>query len=260
MGNCANVSQSPGVDGPWQATGGEPWQGGKHSCISRPQTHVDSVSLALPALVKVRQRDTRGERGRERSTMMDSALHPPLPSLPLRRLVTFQWGNYHCGMHNSLINYRCQCCLCFSMEEHHAKAASAETNGADERAASRDWRNGTLLRWLEVCQTILRLLLTEDGLETHGAEIRPIICLINLPLSMAALRGSSQVGPAPSVSVGNLVPTGGERSGVWWQQSNIPFTRSSWQTRHVVCPVRCACSVHCRGGKSESRQSQREGG
>lgn len=78
------------MDGPWQATGVEALARGRHSCISRPQTHVDSVSLALPTLVKVRQHDTRGERGRERSTMMDSALHPPLPSLPLRRLVTFQ--------------------------------------------------------------------------------------------------------------------------------------------------------------------------
>lgn len=37
-------------------------------------------------------------------------------------------------MHNSLINYRCQRCLCFSMEEHHAKAASAKRSSADERA------------------------------------------------------------------------------------------------------------------------------
>lgn len=94
MGNCANVSQSPGVDGPWQAAGGAALARGRHSFISRPQTHVDSVSLALPTLVKVRQHDTRGargrKRGREHSTMMDSALHPPLLSLPLRRLVTFQ--------------------------------------------------------------------------------------------------------------------------------------------------------------------------
>lgn len=36
----------------------------------------------------------------------------------------------------------------------------------------------------------------QDGLETHGAGIRPIICLMNLLLSVAALRGRSQVGPA----------------------------------------------------------------
>lgn len=64
--------------------------------MSRPQTHVDNVSLALPTPVKVRQRDTRGEegegvgKGREHSSMMDSALNSPLFSLPLRRLVTFQ--------------------------------------------------------------------------------------------------------------------------------------------------------------------------
>lgn len=33
-----------------------------------------------------------------------------------------------------LINYRCQRCLCFGMEEHHAKAASAKKSSADERA------------------------------------------------------------------------------------------------------------------------------
>lgn len=93
MGNCANVSQSPGVDGPWQGASGAILARGRHSCISHPQTHVDSVSLALPTLVKVRQHDTggrEGERERERSTMMDSVLHPPLLSLPLKRLVTFQ--------------------------------------------------------------------------------------------------------------------------------------------------------------------------
>lgn len=31
--------------------------------MSRPQTHVDNVSLALPTPVKVRQRDTRGDEG-----------------------------------------------------------------------------------------------------------------------------------------------------------------------------------------------------
>lgn len=36
---------------------------GRHSCMSRPQTHVDNVSLALPTPVKVRQRDTRGDEG-----------------------------------------------------------------------------------------------------------------------------------------------------------------------------------------------------
>lgn len=99
MGNCANVSQSPGVDGPWQAAGGAALARGRHSCISRPQTHVDSVSLTLPTLVKVRQHDTgmgggrmRGRDGERESAwaMMDSALHPPLLSLPLRKLVTFQ--------------------------------------------------------------------------------------------------------------------------------------------------------------------------
>lgn len=85
------------MDGPWQGASGAALARGRHSCISRPQTHVDSVSPALPTLVKVRQHDTRGrarERrgggGRERSSMMDSVLHPPLLSLPLRRLVTFQ--------------------------------------------------------------------------------------------------------------------------------------------------------------------------
>lgn len=148
MGNCANLSQSPGVDRPWQAVGGAVLAPGSHSCISRPQTHVDSISLVLPALVKVRQCDTGGERDewkrqREPYAMMDSALYPPLFSIPLRRLVTFQWGNYHCGMHNSLINYRCQCCLCFSMEEHHAKAASVKKNSTDERGlhSGRRWKN-----------------------------------------------------------------------------------------------------------------------
>lgn len=79
MGNCANVSQSPGVDGPWQGAGGAALARGRHSCISRPQTHVDSVSLALPTLVKVRQRDTRGggggERARVRERERERALH-----------------------------------------------------------------------------------------------------------------------------------------------------------------------------------------
>ncbi len=78
------------MDGPWQGATEAALARGRHSCISRPQTHVDSVSPALPTLVKVRQHDMRGERGRERSSMMDSVLHPPLLSLPLRRLVTFQ--------------------------------------------------------------------------------------------------------------------------------------------------------------------------
>lgn len=104
-------------------------------------------------------------------------------------------------MHNSLINYRCQLCLCFSVEEHHAKAVSAKKSRADERSLSRGWESaadgGTHRRGrrLEVCQATLRLLLAEDGLETHGVEIRSIICLINLLLSIAALGGSSQVGP-----------------------------------------------------------------
>lgn len=51
------------MDGPWQGAGGAALARGRHSCISRPQTHVDSVSLALPTLVKVRQRDTRGGGG-----------------------------------------------------------------------------------------------------------------------------------------------------------------------------------------------------
>lgn len=53
------------MDGPWQGASGAALARGRHSCISRPQTHVDSVSPALPTLVKVRQHDTRG-RARER--------------------------------------------------------------------------------------------------------------------------------------------------------------------------------------------------
>lgn len=71
MGNYANVSQSPGVDGPWQGASGAALARGRHSCIFRPQTHVDSVSLALPTLVKVRQHDTQGERERERALRYD---------------------------------------------------------------------------------------------------------------------------------------------------------------------------------------------
>lgn len=79
---------------PGRAAGGAGMARGRHSCISCPQTHVDSVSLALPTLVKVRQHDMRVEKERksvrEHPTMMDRALNPPLLSLPLRRLVTFQ--------------------------------------------------------------------------------------------------------------------------------------------------------------------------
>lgn len=69
MGNYANVSQSPGVDGPWQGANGAALARGRHSCNFRPQTHVDSVSLALRTLVKVRQHDTQErKRGRERES------------------------------------------------------------------------------------------------------------------------------------------------------------------------------------------------
>lgn len=108
--------------------------------------------------------------------MMDSVLHPPFLSLPLRRLVTFQWSNYHCGMHNSLINYRCQHCLCFSMEGHHAKAASVkkEQYWWTIRArwlGERSWqRDRSLWPCAEICQMVLHLLLTDDRLETHGTE------------------------------------------------------------------------------------------
>lgn len=113
-------------------------------------------------------------------------------------------------MHNSLINYRCQRCLCFGAQEHPAKAASAKKSSADERWRSRsspsaaDGGDGSPRRRLEVCQTLLRPPLTQDGLETHGAEISSIIRLINLPLSIAALGGSSQVGPTSDGSVGNF--------------------------------------------------------
>lgn len=57
------------MDGPWQAAGGAVLVKGEAQLhISPPQTHVDSVSLALPTLVKVRQHDTRGEGGSERGS------------------------------------------------------------------------------------------------------------------------------------------------------------------------------------------------
>lgn len=100
----------------------------------------------------------------------------------------------------------CQSCIRWN-EQHWWTSPEP---GLEERS----WRRSeALLRWLEVCQTILRLPLTEDGLETHGAEIRSIICLINLLLQLAAaLR--SQVGLAENGSVGNLVPSSGDQRGV----------------------------------------------
>lgn len=86
----AVVGKGAREDAPWQSSGGEALARGSHSCMPGPQTHVDSVSLALPALVKVRQHDMVGGWERERRAMMDSVLHPPLVSLPLIRLVTFQ--------------------------------------------------------------------------------------------------------------------------------------------------------------------------
>ncbi len=47
------------------------------------------------------------------------------PLLSLTELVTFQPGNYHCRRRNSLINYQCQRCLCFTVRGHHAKRAFA---------------------------------------------------------------------------------------------------------------------------------------
>ncbi len=48
------------------------------------------------------------------------------PLLSLTELVTFQPGNYHCRRRNSLINYQCQRCLCFTVRGHHAKRAFAQ--------------------------------------------------------------------------------------------------------------------------------------
>ncbi len=49
------------------------------------------------------------------------------PLLSLTELVTFQPGNYHCRRRNSLINYQCQHCLCFTVTGHHANRASAQS-------------------------------------------------------------------------------------------------------------------------------------
>ncbi len=65
-------------------------------------------------------------RKKERVWSVMDGSGPPRLLSSLTELVTFQPGNYHCRRRNSLINYQCQRCLCFTVRGHHAKRAFAQ--------------------------------------------------------------------------------------------------------------------------------------